>query len=606
MANSYTLTLQIAGKVASSLTQAASNASKSLQGIQKSAESTSKSMELVKNAMGLAAGYFSLEGIVDFCKDAMNASNEAATATQRLQTTMSNVKGTTQAQIASVAAYTDALQQNTTISHVANETGASQLATFGMSAAAIKQLLPALDNMAVAQNGVNVTSSQMQQTATQLGRAVAGNTGMLSRYGIVLTTAQQKLFKQGNQAKNTAMLVQLLKQKYGDMANAMAKTPAGRIEQLKNAWEDVKEEIGAKLTPVVITAFTVLDRNLPKIQSGLMGIVNAITPAFTFAQTTLIPALGTSFKVAGGVLSWFGDHAKTLGPIILGVAAAVGVYRAVTLAMVAAQKAGMVITALSDAWKTASVFIQLLSEGEKLAAVAQLALNMAMEANPIGVITVAIIALVAAGVLLYKNWGKISAEGKKLGSDIENIFNNIRSYVDSVVADAENWGKNLIDNFIGGITGNIAKVEKAVKNVASTIKNFLGFHSPAKEGPGADADQWMPNLMQMLSGGIVGNVSLMQKAATKAIHPLQNAMTSLGVTGSRATLGITGQPNSSLGGMPQLGSAGEGMNITYAPVYNITGASAQDVKQAAGDAQRRFSQQMETWLRNKKRTAFVQ
>ena len=563
LASTYELLLKFGGTVSSSLGKSASNAAKSIKGIESAAKSTNA---VLKTAMGALAGYVSVKGIIDFGKDVMDASNAAATAQTRLQTTMMNVKGTTQAQVDAIAQYSDALEKNTSISHTANEIGASQLATFNLHTNTIKNLLPALDNMATAQYGVNVSQGDMQKTATLLGKAMAGNTTAFTRYGIILTATQKNIFKNGTEAQKATALMEIMKNKYGDLSTKMAQTPAGRIQQLNNAWEKVKETIGEKLTPVVTQALSVIGKNLPNIESGIMGAINALTPAFNYIKDDIIPGLGTAFKVTGGVLTWFGQNMKTIGPIILGVATAVGIYKAVTLAMVAVQKTAMIIEALGKAWKTAGVFIQLLAEGEKLGAVAQLALNMAMEANPIGMITIGIIALVGAGILLYKNWDKISAGAKKLWADIQPVFSAIGSFITGVFEGVWNGIKMYINFWIGALN----TLFKGINAVSGAIGKVTGVNLT------------IPTIPNLGSGGIVlpkpgGTlVNLAEKGQSEAVIPLGKG-----------------------------GGFGGGDHFTYSPQIYIQGnASKADIKSVLDDSQQEFERRMEIWQMNKDRVSF--
>ena len=521
----------------------------------------------MKTAFGAIGGYLSVEGIVDFGEGVMDASNAAATATQRLQTTMSNVKGTTQAQIASIQAYSDALEKNTSISHVANDIGASQLATFGLHADAIKSLMPALDNMAVAQYGVNASQGDMQKTATFLGRAMAGNTTAFTRYGIVLNATQKAIFKNGSTAQKTATLMQVMKQKYGDMATAMAQTPEGRIEQLNNAWEAVKETIGDKLTPVVTRALGVISQNLPNIETGIMGAINALTPVFTFIQNSIIPGIGTAFSVAGGVLTWFGDHMKIIGPILMGIAAATVVYKTAQLGLVAAQKAGMIITALSAAWGYASTVLALLREGSSAAAVAQMVLNDAMLANPAVMITVALLALIGVGILLVKNWGTISAAAKQLWADIQPAFSAIGSFITGVFEGVWNGIKMYINLWIGGLN----LLFKGINAVSGVIGKVTGVNLT------------IPTIPQLANGGIVSArpggtlVNLAEAGHDEMVTPL---------------------PKGSVG-------IGGGASFTYSPQIVIQGdASKDDMKQVLSDDQREFTRRAEIWLKGRARKSF--
>lgn len=94
----------------------------------------------------------------------------------------------------------------------------------------------------------------------------------------------------------------------------------------------------------------------------------------------------------------------------------------------------------------------------------------------------------------------------KLVNAIKEPFNIAKDWIGNIIKDAYNWGRNLISNFVDGIKSMVGKVKDAVSGVVSGVKDFLGFSSPTKKGPGKDADKWMPNLMQMLADGIEDNL----------------------------------------------------------------------------------------------------
>jgi hypothetical protein len=85
---------------------------------------------------------------------------------------------------------------------------------------------------------------------------------------------------------------------------------------------------------------------------------------------------------------------------------------------------------------------------------------------------------------------------------LEAPFKAIGSFFAGLWKDATAWGANLIGMIVKGIGDKIEDVKKAGGAVAKVIEDFLGFHSPAKKGPGSTADKWMPNLMNMLIDGI--------------------------------------------------------------------------------------------------------
>lgn len=166
---------------------------------------------------------------------------------------------------------------------------------------------------------------------------------------------------------------------------------------------------------------------------------------------------------------------------------------------------------------------------------AQIALNIAMAANPIGLIITALALLGLAAYELIKHWKAVESFFIGLWDRLKNGFLTLEH-------DAMQWGANLIDGFIQGIESRVAAVANAVGNIAKTVSNFLGFHSPAKEGPGADADVWGPNLVRMMASGIEQSQPLMEAALSAVMVPpnVANLMRSAGSRfATAAAQGIT-------------------------------------------------------------------
>lgn len=145
-------------------------------------------------------------------------------------------------------------------------------------------------------------------------------------------------------------------------------------------------------------------------------------------------------------------------------------------------------------------------------------------------------------------WGQIRSSISGMRNNLINAmmspFKAADSQINGVVRNAKNWGRNLISNFTDGIRSMIGGVKNAVSSVASTVSDFLGFHSPAKKGPGAEADKWMPNLMGMLADGIEDNIYEVSAAVNMTAGSLEGVQNSsnndnLANTISSAILGST-------------------------------------------------------------------
>ena len=93
------------------------------------------------------------------------------------------------------------------------------------------------------------------------------------------------------------------------------------------------------------------------------------------------------------------------------------------------------------------------------------------------------------------------------------IFDNIKGVIDGFVTAAFEWGANLIQSFIDGITSMASGVTDAVSNIGGGIANFLGIGSPAKKGPLRDLMEWGPNLSESFAEGILSGLPKVERAA---------------------------------------------------------------------------------------------
>ncbi len=110
-----------------------------------------------------------------------------------------------------------------------------------------------------------------------------------------------------------------------------------------------------------------------------------------------------------------------------------------------------------------------------------------------------------------------------MAGGLKNMMSNTLSgaldYLKSLPGQALQWGKDMIQGFINGITGSIGGIVGAVKNVGSTIASYLHFSRP-DVGPLRLYEQWMPDMMAGLAKGITDNVY----RVTEAVGGLNSSM----------------------------------------------------------------------------------
>ena len=286
-----------AGYAASDLKKSLTGATGALKTHGSIADGIGKKLKsLSGTVIGVVAAYASFDAVKGFLSDSVELANEQTNAEKRLQTTMSNVAGTTQEQIGSIKSYASELQRVTTIGDEVSISGASQLATFQLQSDTIKTLMPTLSDLAVAQYGVSVSSDQMQSMANLVGKVMSGSVSALTRYGVTMNDAQNKILKTGTESEKAATLVEVLKQNFGGLAEAMANTPEGRIQQLKNAWGDMKEVIGAQLYPALTQTLKYATDCIPKVQDVFTSLMDKASPVFSWITSTAIPAAGTAIE----------------------------------------------------------------------------------------------------------------------------------------------------------------------------------------------------------------------------------------------------------------------------------------------------------------------
>lgn len=258
---------------------------------------------LTKKVIGVAAAYVSIKKVTSVAKECIDKAKTAEQANVRLNTIMQQIPGITQEAKDGVAAYCKELSKQTSIGGTAQKMGASQLASFKMSADSVKKLMPSLNNLAVAQYGVSVSGDQMIQAANMLGKAYSGQTGALTRAGVVLSDTQAKIIKNGTDAQKTAALVEVLTQNFGDLAGQMANTKEGQLVRIQNAIGGIKTTIGNSLLPVVATVTEYVAEKLPTIQSAVESAIGKITPYIQSAVSGIKTVLEKVAPVVGSIIN---------------------------------------------------------------------------------------------------------------------------------------------------------------------------------------------------------------------------------------------------------------------------------------------------------------
>lgn len=165
-------------------------------------------------------------------------------------------------------------------------------------------------------------------------------------------------------------------------------------------------------------------------------------------------------------------------------------------------------------------------------------------------------------------WEGIKSVCGWIWDKITGLFSSIGDFFTNLFKDAFNWGKNLIQNIGDGIKKAWDWVVDGVKSIGQSIKDFLGFGSPTKKGPGSTADKWIPNLLGMMEDDFYSGSPDIQRAAMEVASSLNIGVSPQAMVG--AGYNLNGDlVNGLLQGMSAMN--GNSMNSNGEIVLNIDG-----------------------------------
>ena len=254
-----------------------------------------------------------------------DAANESITAQTRLNTIASMASGADAAQLTHLKAVAAEYSKITTFSDSALISGMSELATYRLSADALEAMTGTLADYAAGQSGIATDSRAMVQLANQLGKALDGNYGGLTKIGFAFTDAQKEIIDTGTEMERVAVLTQIIAESYGGLAEAMRSTPEGRVQALANAWGSVRTEIGYRLLPAI-----------DMVNQAQLRLTDALS---SDAAESFFGAIYTGAQMAGmaisfvvdavtGVIQWFQEGSsasRVLFYTVIGAGAAFAV-----------------------------------------------------------------------------------------------------------------------------------------------------------------------------------------------------------------------------------------------------------------------------------------
>ena len=293
--------------------------STSLQKETKKASGVLSGFKKIVGTIGAAVGAaFAVRALINFGKEAVRLFDIQAKAETQLLTALKGRKDVQKELIEQA----QGLQKITLFGDEETIRAQSLIAAFVKEKDQIKQIIPLVQDMAAAK-GMDLAGA-----ADLVAKTLGSSTNAMSRYGIEVTGAV-------GSSERLTTLVDGLSKAFEGQAQAAAKAGAGPLIQLKNAWGDIKEQIGGAIMPILAKIATWFSSVLPKIGAGFSkfqqktrDVANGFIDLYNESEAfrIVIGAIGSYIKIVFGaiglaikqVVTRVGTLGKVIGAVFRG------------------------------------------------------------------------------------------------------------------------------------------------------------------------------------------------------------------------------------------------------------------------------------------------
>lgn len=370
-----------------------------------------------------------------FIKQSIDAAKDKLKADKLLETNLMKQANFKKEHIQMLKDEASALQDVGVVGDDVAVAGAGQLAIYKLKAEQIKTILPVIDDMVAKEKGFNGTQEDAIAMADVFGKAVEGKTKGLVKYGVSLTEAEEKLFKTMKREQRAEFLNKKLTAAIGGTNKALRETDEGKIIAAKGAWGDMQAELGKKLMPKLGAIAEWFHSKIPGIQEFILSLADKVEELVTKAEPYITqikdmfgkifekvkPALEETWQILSNAGTIAIDIAQNIinnwdriSPIVYTIVGAITAYN---IAMTIRNNKELIYAGIIKS-KMALDTAQALLTGQLT--IKQWALNVAMKANPIGLVITAIALLVGGIWLLCKNWDLVKTKVKEFWARLEN------------------------------------------------------------------------------------------------------------------------------------------------------------------------------------------
>jgi hypothetical protein len=315
--------------------------------------------------------------------------------------------------------------------------------------------------------------------AIKLGKAlndpVKGMTA-LQRVGVAFTKGQKDsvaaMIKHGDTAGAQSLILAELTKEFGGAAKAAGNSLPGELKKGQRAFEDMSQSVVETFLPIIQPAISGLSKSIKDNTPAIQRFAKAFSEDIKNAIIIVTPPL----KAFG---SWIVDHKPLVigfGVAAMGVALAFKFYEGVMKAVTVATATWTVIQGLGTAamwvWNKAigtsigeTLALKAMYLGSAIASgvmtAAQWLLNAALTANPIGIVVMAVAALVGAIILIATK---------------TTWFQTVWEYMSGALGKAWQWLWNsILAPIIRFVLNGFASITDGIASMLNTLSNIPGF-----------------------------------------------------------------------------------------------------------------------------------
>lgn len=299
-------------------------------------------------------------------------------------------------------------------------------------------------------------------------------------------------------------------------------------------------QLVSDLLPQLIEAGTQIFQALVKgISDNIGTITQAAITAITIIATALIQNAGPLVQSLATIITTIAQALPTILPDL--ISAIVEQIPTVIQAVIDCMPAIIdgtiqIVTAIAEALvdnidliidgavQIIDALAMSLSDSDTAAKLAQSALEI------IGTLTMELLKnlpdILASGILIAVELIKGIAQGMvdyfaPVSDALSDMLIDLTDWFSRKWNDFKEWGSDMIQAFIDGIKEKWQSLKDTVCDVASSVKDFLGFSEPDK-GPLSNFHTFAPDMMDLFAKGIADNEDTITMQFNRSLQPLMD------------------------------------------------------------------------------------